>query len=326
MKIRVIKKNYDEVMAQPRMKYKKPIHQLGILRPILKVLCWFLLKLNGFTYEKIGMEKLGRKEPCLVLMNHSSFIDLEIVAFLMADREWHIVTTLDAFVGLDWLLPLVGCIPTKKFISDVALVRDMRHTVKELNASVIMYPEASYSFDGTATPLPDSIGKCLKVLNVPVIMIRTEGAFLRQPLYNCLKLRKTKISATMEYILSPEETKEKTAEELNEIVNKQFAFDNFKTQQEKGILIKEKYRADGLHRVLYKCPHCMMEGKTVGEGTTLTCKECDTVYELTETGFLECLNGDTRIGHIPDWYKWERECVWKDIVEKSYRLDIDVEP
>ncbi len=325
MKIRVIKKSYNEVIAQPRMKYKKTIHQLGILRPILKVLCWFLLKLNGFTYEKIGMEKLGKKQPCLVLMNHSSFIDLEIAAFLMADREWHIVTTLDAFVGLDWLLPLVGCIPTKKFIPDVALVRDMRYTVKELNASVIMYPEASYSFDGTATPLPDSIGKCLKLLGVPVVMIRTEGAFLRQPLYNCLKLRKTKISATMEYLLSPEEIKEKTPEELNEIVNARFDFDNFRTQQEKGILIKEKYRADGLHRVLYKCPHCLSEGKTVGEGTTLTCKECNTVYELTETGFLECLNGNTRIGHIPDWYKWERECVWKDIVEKTYRLDIDVD-
>lgn len=325
MKIRVIKKSYNEVIALPRIKYKKPIHQLGILRPILKVLCWFLLKLSGFTYEKIGMEKLGKKEPCLVLMNHSSFIDLEIAAFLMADREWHIVTTLDAFVGLDWLLPFVGCIPTKKFIPDVALVRDMRYTVKELNASVIMYPEASYSFDGTATPLPDSIGKCVKLLGVPVVMIRTEGAFLRQPLYNCLKLRKTKISATMEYLLSPEEIKEKTPEELNEIVNARFDFDNFRTQQEKGIIIKEKYRADGLHRVLYKCPHCLSEGKTVGEGTTLTCKECNTVYELTETGFLECLNGNTRIGHIPDWYKWERECVWKDIVEKTYRLDIDVD-
>lgn len=325
MKIRVIKKNYEEVLALPRMKYKKPIHQLAILRPILKVVCWFLLKLTGFTYEKIGMEKLGKKEPCLVLMNHSSFIDLEIAAFLMADREWHIVTTLDGFVGLDWLLPLVGCIPTKKFIPDVALVRDMRYTVKDLNASVIMYPEASYSFDGTATPLPDSLGKCLKVLNVPVVMIRTEGAFLRQPLYNSLQLRKTKVSATMEYILSPEDIQEKTPEELNEILNKQFDFDNFKTQQEKGILIKEKFRADGLHRVLYKCPHCLKEGKTYGKGTTLTCGECKTVYELTETGFLECTNDETKIDHIPDWYAWERECVRKELEQNTYLLDIFVD-
>lgn len=325
MKIRVIDKSYEEVLKMPRYAYKRPIHQVGILRPILKVLCLFLLKLNGFTYEKIGMDKLKKGEPCLVLMNHSSFIDLEIAAFLMADREWHIVTTLDAFVGLDWLLPLVGCIPTKKFINDVSLVRDMCYTVKDLNASVIMYPEASYSFDGTATPLPDSLGKCLKVLNVPVVMIRTEGAFLRQPLYNCLKLRKTKISATMEYILSPEEIREKTTDELNAIVGVQFDFDNFRTQQEKGVLIREKFRAEGLQRVLYKCSHCMAEGVTIGEGTTLTCNACNTVYELTEKGFLTCLTGETKINHIPDWYKWERECVRRELAENTYRLDIAVD-
>lgn len=325
MKIRVINKSYEEVLSMPQYKYKKPGHQLGILRPILKVVCWFLLKMNGFIYEKIGMDKLKKGEPCLVLMNHSSFIDLEIAAFLMADREWHIVTTLDGFVGLDWLLPLVGCIPTKKFINDVSLVRDMRYTVKDLNASIIMYPEASYSFDGTATTLPDSLGKCLKMLDVPVVMIKTEGAFLRQPLYNCLKLRKTKISATMEYVLSPEDIKEKTPDELNEVLIKCFDFDNFRTQQEKGILIKEKFRAEGLHRVLYKCPHCMAEGKTVGEGITLTCKECGTVYELTENGYMECKTGETKINHIPDWYTWERECVRKELEDNTYLLDIPVD-
>ena len=85
MKIRVINKSYEEVMCMPQYVHKKPIHQLGILRPILKALCWILLKRNGFTYEKIGMDKLKKGDPCLVLMNHSSFIDLEIAAFLMAD-------------------------------------------------------------------------------------------------------------------------------------------------------------------------------------------------------------------------------------------------
>ncbi len=325
MKIRVINKPYEEVLKLPQYKHKKPIHQLGILRPVLRVLCWILLKRNAFTYEKIGMDKLKKGEPCLVLMNHSSFIDLEIAAFLMADREWHIVTTLDAFVGLDWLLPLVGCIPTKKFINDVSLVRDMHYTVKDLDSSVIMYPEASYSFDGTATTLPDSLGKCIKLLNVPVIMLHTEGAFLRQPLYNCLKLRKTKISAVMKYLLSSYDIKEKSVDELNAIISEQFTFDNFKTQQEKGILIKEKFRAEGLHRVMYKCPHCMEEGKTVGEGTTLTCSACGTIYELTENGFLKCLTGETKINHIPDWYTWERDCVRKEIEENTYRLDIPVD-
>lgn len=271
------------------------------------------------------MEKLAKDEPCLVLMNHSSFIDLEIVAYLLADREYHIVTTLDGFVGKAWLMRLVGCIPTKKFINDVALVRDMRYTTKELKASVVMYPEASYSFDGTATPLPESLAKCLKLLNVPVVMIRTDGAFIRDPLYNGLQVRKAKVSATMEYILSPEDIKTKSVDELNVILAKQFDFDNFKSQQEQGIRVKEKFRADGLHRVLYKCPHCQTEGQMLGKGITITCEHCGKTYELTEYGFLKSLTGDTIFDHVPDWYAWERECVRKELEEGSYRLDIPVD-
>ena len=66
----------------------------------------------------------------------------------------------------------------------------------------------TYSFDGTATPLTDSLGKLLKLLKVPVVMIRTYGAFHRDPLYNNLQLRKVTVSATMRCLLTPEEIRE----------------------------------------------------------------------------------------------------------------------
>lgn len=326
MKIKVIEKSYAEVLKLPKKPHKKPIRQWKLLRWVLKPLSYVGIKLNGFSgYKKIGMEKLDKKEPCLFLMNHSSFIDLEFVAYLLGDRAYHIVTTLDAFVGLNWILRLVGCIPTRKFIADVNLVRDMRYTLKDLKENVLMFPEACYSFDGTATPLPESLGKCLKVLEVPVVMIRTEGPFLREPLYNCLQHRKVKMSATMEYILSVEDIKSKSVAELNEILAEKFDYDHFKTQQEKGITLKEDFRADGLHRVLYKCPHCLAEGKTAGIGIHLTCETCGAAYELTERGFMRALKGETLLNHIPDWYRWERDCVRKELEDGTYKLDVDVD-
>ena len=105
-------------------------------------------------------------------------------------RPFNIVCTSDGFVGKEWLMRHLGCIPTQKFVSDLGLVRDMLYAVRELHSSVLMYPEASYSFDGTATPLPEGIGKCVKMLGVPLVMIHTYGAFARDPLYNGLQLRK----------------------------------------------------------------------------------------------------------------------------------------
>lgn len=325
MRIKVVKKCYEDVVALPKAKHRKPMKQHILFRVLLKLLSSFDLMATRFNYTEVGLEKLGKKEPCLVLMNHSSFIDLEIVSTMLFPKRFNIVTTSDAFVGMNWLMRLIGCIPTKKFITDTQLVRDMVYTVKELKSSVVLYPEASYSFDGTATPLPDSLGRCMKLLGVPVVMIRTYGAFSRDPLYNGLRRRKVQVSAEMKYLISPEDIEQKTVEELNAIVGKEFSFDNFRWQQEKQISIKETFRAEGLNRVLYKCPECMTEGKMVGKDTKVVCEQCGKEYELTEYGFLKALEGETTFDHVPDWYRWERDCVRKEIEEGTYHLEVPVD-
>ncbi len=222
----------------------------------MKSLAYFDLRATNFKYKRINMELLGKNEPCLVLMNHSSFIDLEIVATILHKRNFNIVTTSDAFAGImKRIMYLIGCIPTKKFVSDANLIRDMLYCIKQLKSTVVMYPEASYSFDGTATPLPDSVGRCIKLLGVPLIMIRTYGAFTRQPLYNSLRKRKVDVSADVKYLISPQQVSEMDADQINEIINREFTFDNFAWQQENEIDVRDKERAEGLNRVLYKCPH-----------------------------------------------------------------------
>lgn len=324
MKIKTARMSYEDVMSLPAAVHKQPGRQRRIFRLLLKLLSSVDLWAVHFKYRKLGMEKLAADEPCLVLMNHSSFIDLEIAATLLYPGAFHTVCTLDGFVGKNWLMRIIGCIPAKKFINDVTLVRDMVYTVKELKESVLMFPEASYSFDGTQTPLPESIGKCLKLLKVPVVLIRTYGAFARDPLYNNLKRRKVKVSADMEYLLSPEEIFEKSAEELNKILEEKFSYDHFKWQQENQIRISEPFRADDLNRVLYKCPNCNAEGKMTGKGIRISCGHCQKGYELTEDGYMKACSGRTEFSHIPDWYRWERECVRRELKEGTYRIDVPV--
>ncbi|MBQ7359266.1 MAG: 1-acyl-sn-glycerol-3-phosphate acyltransferase [Lachnospiraceae bacterium] len=324
MKIKTRASSYQQVMDIPVPAHRKPMKQLFLFRLILRIASIPDLFFTRFKCTKIGMERLGKKQPCLILMNHSSFIDLEIASTILFPRPFNIVCTTDGFVGKNWLMRLLGCIPTKKFMQDVNLVRDMVYATKTLKSSVLMYPEASYSFDGTATPLPDSLGKCIKLMGVPVVVIQTQGAFSRDPLYNNLQKRKVKVSATMQYVLSPEDIAEKSAAEINEIVQSHFAFDGFKWQQENQVRIKEKFRADCLNRVLYKCPNCNTEGKMVGKGIHLTCHHCLKQYELTEMGYIKALEGETEFEHVPDWYQWERECVKAELENGTYKLDVPV--
>lgn len=325
MKIKTAVMDYDEVTALPPQKPRKPQRPDLFFRTLLKLASLPDLWATGFRCRRIGMERLGKDEPCLILMNHSSFLDLKIAASVLYPRPFNIVCTSDGFVGKNWLMGKLGCIPTKKFITDPKLVFDMLYAVKKLRCSVLMYPEASYSFDGTATPLPAGLGKCLKLLNVPVVMIRTYGAFSRDPLYNGLKLRKVKVSAEMKYLLSPQEVAERSADELNALLAREFTFDSFRWQQENGVRITEPFRAEGLNRLLYRCPHCQTEGQMVTSRSTLCCRGCGKKYELTEEGYLEAHEGTTEFAHIPDWYRWERECVREELLKGSYRLDVPVD-
>ena len=95
--------------------------------------------------------------------------------------------------------------------------------------------------------------------------------------------------------------------------------------QDNMIKISEKNRADGLHRILYKCPHCEAEGKMLGKGTEITCQECGKTYILTEYGFLQAKEGESKFRHIPDWFDWQREKVKEEIVSGNYRLDAPVQ-
>ena len=324
MKIKVIKKNYDDVMSIKKQRHSKPKKPSILFRTLLKLVSLPDILKTEFTCDRIGMEKLGKRENALFLMNHSSFIDMEIVSTVLYPRPFNIVTTSDAFIGKNKLLRLIGCIPTNKFVSDTTLVRDIIHAIKKLNSSVVLFPEAGYTIDGTTTTLPDSTGSLIKMLGVPVVMITTYGAFARDPLYNNLQVRKVNVSATMEYILSAQQIKEMSASEIDAVLKGKFSFDNFAWQRENRVKIDAPYRADYLNRVLYKCPSCLAEGKTVGKGTNLYCEACGKTYHLDEYGYLNAEDGVTEFDHVPDWYSWERLSVRAELLADVYSLDIPV--
>lgn len=305
-------------------KHKNPMKRSFLLASIIRIVSGMTARSVKFKTNYINIEKIDKKQPYLILMNHSSFIDMKIASKILYPKKYNIVCTDDGFVGKEFLMRWLGCISTKKYIMDPTLVKDMIYTIKKLNSSILLYPEACYSFDGTATPLPTNIGKCIKLLKVPVIMLRTHGAYHRDPLYNNLQLRKVNVSCDVELLASLDDVKNKNEKELMEIVNYAFSFDNYKWQQENKISIKEKFRADSLNRVLYKCPHCLKEDM-IGKGETIKCKNCNAEYLLDEFGYLKNLNGDIIFNHIPDWYKWERECVKEEIINNVYNLDEEVE-
>lgn len=323
MKIKTKQLDFDKVKSLQKPKHKNPSKPNFLISSVIRLGSIPDLMATNFTYTQERMDLIQDK-PCLILMNHSSFIDLKIASKIFYPKPYGIVCTSDGFIGKRQLMRMVGCIPTQKFVSDFTLIEDIKYMLEDNNTSVLMYPEASYSFDGTATALPRKMGVLFKKLKVPVVTVITKGAFARDPLYNMLQLRKVNVTAHVKCLFTPEEIKEKSTAELDEILDKEFSFDNFRWQKENKIEINEPFRADGLHRILYKCSECGKEGQTEGKGTKLTCKNCGKEWELTPLGELSPIGFESKFTHIPDWYAWERECVKDELTSGKYSLETDV--
>ena len=325
MKINTKNLSYEQVLKLPRLQHKTPLKPSRLLAAVVRIVCAPTLWKTKFSYTTERME-LAKDQPCLILMNHSSFTDMKLAFGIFYPQRLGIVTSVDAMTGfLGKLMRLLGCTPTHKYVADMSLIKDISHMLKKNKTSVLMYPEAGYSFDGCATAMPERLGVLVKRLGVPVVTVITQGAFHRDPLYNMLQIRDVKVSAHVKSIAPAAETKEKSVEELDALITEAFSFDNFAWQRDNKISIDVPFRADGLHRILYKCPHCGAENHMEGKGITLTCHSCGKQWTMDCYGQLCASEGDTEYPHIPDWYRWQRECVRKEIEEGTYLLDTDVD-
>lgn len=288
-------------------------------------LIWMLSKIallsRKYKIEQINME--GLKPPYIMLSNHMYFIDFEIASQITYPHRVNNVVNIDGYIGRAWLLELIGSICTRKFSNDLHLVKSIRHVLKKGDI-LSLYPEARYSACGITSYIPPSVAKMVKMNKVPVVVLIHHGNHLHTPFWDWKRKRKVPLYARCEQLLTKEDVEKLSTEQINDIIQEAFIYDDYKYQKENNILITEKYRAEGLHKILYKCPHCLSEGKMDSKGSEIFCKECGKRWNLREDGYLESLDGNTIFNHIPDWYNWEKECVKQEVLNGTYSFNDDV--
>lgn len=312
--------NYKNKKRYKTAKY--PIRQPKIFVWLIWLLCRICLIGKNYKVEKINME--GLKPPYMVLSNHMYFIDFKLAAMATFPHRVNNVVSIDGFYRRPWLLELIGAICTRKYTMDLHLIKSIKKVLKRGDI-LFMYPEARYSPCGTLSYMPESLGKLIKMNKVPVVAVVHRGNYLHSPFWNYRQKRKSQFHTTFTQILTPEDIKKMSVEEINEAVKKALDYNEYTYQKENGILIKEPFRAEGLHKVLYHCPHCNTESKMDSEGCEIFCTECGKRWTLGEDGVLTANEGETEFSHVPDWFEWEREQVRKQVESGEYSFSDEVE-
>lgn len=301
---------------------KYPIRQPIFIVWLIWILCKIVLIGKKYKVEKINME--GLKPPYMLLSNHMYFIDFELAAMGTFPHRVNNVVHLDGYYRRPWLMELIGAIGTRKFTADMHLIKSINKVLKRGDI-LCMYPEARYSPCGVTSFLPDSLGKLIKMNRVPVVVTIHRGNHLNSPFWNFRKKRRVPFHTTMTQILTAEQIKEMSVDEINAVVKKAFEYDDYRYQKEQGFLIKEKYRAEGMHKILYQCPNCLTESKMSSKGTEIFCTACNKRWNLNEDGTLSAINGKTEFSHVPDWFNWERIQVREQIRRGEYSFSDDVD-
>lgn len=308
-----------KIITTPFDRNMTPPQQNLFFLPFIWLGSFFATLPYGLKIKKIRMK--GLKPPFIVLGNHQSFMDFIVTPLALFPYRANYISELEGFeyYGGKFYRQL-GALGTRKFINDMALIKNICKVVKRGDI-IVIYPEARYCNAGTSTIIPDSVGKLCKMLKIPVVILNMNGNYLRSPIWNIAVRKQARLSATIQQLYTPNELESISTEEINNGIRNALAFDEYTYQLENRISITYPKRAEGLEAVLYKCLVCGSEFKITSNGAVLTCPDCGCKWEMDEYGRLVPVNvPDFSLIHIPNWYEWQRTQVINEIDSGSYKF------
>lgn len=302
--------------------YQKPIKTNFILVFLLYIIAICSLL---FTRHKIIKENFKKlKGGYLIVANHLSFSDFKLLLKFLGPRNAYFISSVDEFIGKEWIMRHIGCLPKKVHYQDLALVRNMVRLLKK-GQVVVIYPEATFSFAGVTNSYEQNLGKLAKLANVPVVVLHGYGSYLRAPRWNNYhKNKKVPLLLKAKMVVSQDEVTTFSENEIQNRINEYFDYDEYAYQKENNIKIISDDKANNIQRILFYCPNCQKEHTIIGKNNSIICTNCHSEYVIDEYSTLHNINGETIYPNIGQWFKAQKEVVRKQMVDGNYNISFPV--
>ena len=306
----------------PQIDPNAPYHRTWT---IFYIVIWII----GLVNKLMNRAKLVKKNklpkpPYILISTHASMLDFYMALVLTFPHKVYWISTVEEFIPRYFIFRRIGVLAKRKFTNDPKGAMRYLEVLKKKKILVI-YPEARYSFMGETERIDKSIGRFAKHAHVPVVLIKEHGNYLYCPQWSDHKVRKVHpIIDEVETIITKNDLDELSGPEIQEKIEEHFYNSEEEWMRRKNILIKYENRAVGLERILYKCPHCLTEFEMSTETHFIKCNHCGVTYDYLEDGHLKCVDGETKFDYPSKWYKWEKECVKKEVLDGTYHFEDDV--
>ena len=288
-------------------KKKGKNQKIGKVNPLLYACIYPIFKRKyvkkyNITFDKEIVKDI--KGPAVVVATHTCDMDHILSALtLYPIRPTYIVS--EHFMrnrSTARLLKWMHVITKKMFTPDVSTIKNILRAKKE-NAVIVIFPEGRLSCYGRTLPVTDGTAELIKKLGVDLYAWKAEGAYCSFPKWREKgENRMGKIHASVKRLLTAEEVAKKDVAEIRALTEEAIRHDDELAMQ--GVEFRCETMANGVDKILFKCPKCMQEGKITSEGNHIRCAcgldaTLDTYYRLHDAPF----------GSVNEWFEWQQNSI-----------------
>lgn len=301
-----------------KTKMKKPNALLYFFAgPVFKNMC----------KKKFNLHVLGEKPkgPCVILSNHTSNQDYKMEISATYPRRVNFVGTYHwfTFKKLGFWLRAIGAIPKYQFAPDMACMKKMRYVLDNNKGMVYIAPEGTIYGEGRLGLISPSIAKTLKIFSKDVYGSRIQGAGLGNAKW-ALHPYKGYTEIETHLILTKEELKKLSIDEIMERITSYLEYDEFEFQKKHNILIKGDEKALGFDTMFYKCPCCGKEFTLTAKGNEIKCTNCGTTSTINDD-YSFSWSGEKYFENYGEWYRWQLEKAKEEIENPNFKMEEEVE-
>ena len=263
----------------------------------------------------IDIDKFNNKkgEQYLILMNHQTAGD-QFFINMAFNGQIYFVASEDIFTNgfaSKLLSFFLGPIPIKKNMTDFKAVKTCMKVVKE-GGTIALAPEGNRTYSGKTGYMNPAISKLCKSLNIPIALFRIEGGYGKMPRW-ADEVRGGKMHAGVVKVITPDEFKKMTDDELLDVIHKYLDIDE--CADTKSLYPSEK-SAEYVERFLYYCPNC---GFTTikSNGRLISCTKCNTTHKYLDNKTLEGINTKTQFNTLKEWYDAQESYILNTKISKD---------
>ena len=255
----------------------------------------------GIKVEKF---KGQEKRPYLILLNHQTGFDQFFVGMAFKGPVYYLATEDIFSMGFvsSVIKYLVAPIPIKKQTTDIRAIMNCMKVAKE-GGTIAIAPEGNRTYSGKTVYMSPSIAPLARKFNIPIALYRIEGGYGVQPRWSDV-VRKGKMRGYVSRVITPEEYKDMTDDELFAII-KDGLYVNEATCDG---LYKHKKSAEYLERAMYFCPTCGLS-TFESHNDIIECKKCGMKIKYLPTKELCGVGFDFPYRFVANWYEAQEDYI-----------------